>query len=196
MEIIAEYSFKKGKEFIEKFHRLEFQEVKEVVSLVDASKFKTKVSEEKTMKGKMLYAPIEMNKEFKKLFSERGWEPIKIRVKTVVPETGHEHKGFREIDAVRNKLGVEVQFGKYAFMVYNVAAKMTIFSKLGLIDCGIEIVPMASFSRKGMSTGVSTYEQMKTDLEMRGESNIDIPVLILGVDAVKSPRQNTLKDLI
>lgn len=192
MEIVAEYSFKKGKEHIEKYHKLEFQEVKEVISLVDASKLKTKVSEEKTMIGKMLYAPKGMNKEFKKLFEERGWKPVKINVKTFVPETGHEFKGFREMDAVKSNLGVEVQFGKYAFMVYNVCAKMTIFSKLGHIDSGIEIVPMSSLSRIDMSTGVSTFEQMKTDLEMRGESNIDIPVLILGVDAVKRACQKTL----
>jgi hypothetical protein len=31
------------------------------------------------------------------------------------------------MDFVKEHLGVEVQFGKYAFMVYNVCAKMTIF---------------------------------------------------------------------
>lgn len=46
------------------------------------------------------------------------------------------------MDFVKNKLGVEVQFGKYSFMVYNVCAKMTIFAKLDVIDCGIEIVPV------------------------------------------------------
>ena len=33
------------------------------------------------------------------------------------------------MDFVKNKLGIEVQFGKYAFMVYNVYAKITIFHK-------------------------------------------------------------------
>src|SRR3990170_8661680 len=133
------------------------------------------------MQGKELYSQIALNNEFKRLFKERGWETTRIKVKTFVPEIGVEHKGFREMDAIKNKLGVEVQFGKYAFMVYNVAAKMTIFAKLGFIDSGIEIVPMLSFA-DDMSTGVSYFEQMKTDLEMRGESNLDIPVLILGID--------------
>jgi hypothetical protein len=31
------------------------------------------------------------------------------------------------MDFVKEHLGVAVQFGKYAFMVYNVCAKMTIF---------------------------------------------------------------------
>ena len=67
-------------------------------------------------------------------------------------------------------------------MVYNVCAKMTIFSNMGVIDTGIEIVPVKRFADE-MSTGVSYFEQFAWDLHHRGESNIDIPVLILGVDA-------------
>jgi len=139
------------------------------------------------MMGKQLFNPKSLNKEFDRLFKEKGWKvgkECRIQVKTTIPETGETHEGFREMDMIKNRLGVEVQFGKYAFMVYNVAAKMTIFHRQGLIDSGVEIVPMLSLANE-MSSGVSYFEQMKTDLEMRGESNIDIPVLIIGVDAVK-----------
>ena len=85
------------------------------------------------------------------------------------------------MDFVKDKLGVEVQFGKYSFMVYNVCAKMTIFRNLGFIDAGIEIVPIKCFANE-MSTGVSYFEQFVWDLEQRGTANIDIPVLILGID--------------
>jgi len=197
MEIIAEYSFNKGKEFIEKSHKAEFQELKKVIASVNASQFKTKVSKEKTMLGQMLYNPKEMNSDFKRHLKARGWEVKRITVKTIVPEIGQEHTGFREIDAVKNKLGVEVQFGKYAFMVYNVAAKMTIFNKQEIIDSGTEIVPMLSLANE-MSSGVSYFEQIKTDLEYRGVSNIDIPVLVLGVDVVKRPKQTrfSLKEYV
>jgi hypothetical protein len=195
MEIVAEFSFNKGKEFIEKHHKAEFQEVVDIISSVDASHFKTKVSKEKTMPGRLLYNPKQLNNEFKKLLKNKGWETKRIQVKTVVSEIGKEHTGFREMDAVKNKLGVEVQFGKYAFMVYNVAAKMTIFAKQGIIDSGIEIVPMLSLADE-MSTGVSYFEQIKTDLEYRGVSDIDIPILILGIDAVKRPSQFDLKEFI
>lgn len=87
---------------------------------------------------------------------------------------------FREMDFVKNRMGVEVQFGKYAFMVYNVCAKMTIFHKLDVIDVGIEVVPVKEFANE-MSTGVSYFEQFVWDLEQRGVSDIDIPVLILGI---------------
>jgi hypothetical protein len=85
------------------------------------------------------------------------------------------------MDFVKDKLGVEIQFGKYAFMVYNVCAKMTIFHNLGYINTGVEVVPVKNFADE-MSTGVSYYEQFIWDLEKRGVSNIDVPVLILGID--------------
>ena len=86
------------------------------------------------------------------------------------------------MDFVKERVGVEVQFGKYAFMVYNVCAKMTIFHNEGVIDVGVEIVPLKELANE-MSSGVSYFEQFVWDLERRGVSNIDIPVLILGVTA-------------
>lgn len=195
MQVVAEYSFKNGKQFLEKHHKSELAEVKDVISSVVGAGLKTKISEEKTMMGRALYSPKALNKEFRSLFEKKGWKTGKlarIPVKTYVPEIAKEHKGFREMDAIKNGVGVEVQFGKYAFMVYNVAAKMTIFSNQGLIDCGIEIVPMLSLANE-MSTGVSYFEQIKTDLEMRGVSNIDIPVLILGIDVARPRQQSLLK---
>ena len=54
------------------------------------------------------------------------------------------------MDFVKRKLGVEVQFGQvFQFMVYNVAAKMTIFRNLGVIDAGIEVVPVPELRRGG-----------------------------------------------
>jgi hypothetical protein len=50
----------------------------------------------------------------------------------------------------------------------------------GFINAGIEIVPVREFARE-MSTGVSYFEQFVWDLEQRGVSDIDIPVLILGI---------------
>jgi len=56
-----------------------------------------------------------------------------------------------------------------------------IFRKLGRIDCGVEIVPTKQFADQ-MSTGVSYFEQIVWDLEKRGVANIDVPVLVLGID--------------
>ena len=59
---------------------------------------------------------------------------------------------------------------------------MTIFRNLGHIDAGVEIVPVKGFADQ-MSTGVSYFEQFVWDLKARGVADIDIPVLIIGIDA-------------
>jgi hypothetical protein len=191
MRIAGIYSFNNGKEAITKQHRAELEEVLQATESVDAEACKTKVSKEKTMRDRVLYSPPALNEAFKAQFATRGWINHRVNVEyskdhyvagyTPPARSGREQSPYRDMDFVKNKLGVEVQFGKYSFMVYNVCAKMTIFAKLGVIDCGVEIVPVKAFAEE-MSTGVSYFEQFVWDLDHRGVSNIDIPVLILGID--------------
>ena len=187
MIIAGIYSFNGGKEIVESKFAHELKEVKEVIAAVDSSKYKTKISREKTMPEKVLYSPDSLNKAFGQEFSQRKWKnhrvlcdyPTQYYTPGFTPVTSS--KGaFRDMDFVKQRVGVEVQFGKYAFMVYNVCAKMTIFHNLDIIDVGIEIVPLKDFVIE-MSSGVSYFEQFVWDLEQRGVSNIDIPVLILGI---------------
>ena len=189
MQIAGIYSFNQGADIVGEKYSALLTEIKKCIGTIDASICKTKKSEEQTMEGKLLYSPKDLNEQFKKILFPQGWETI--RVKCDYPTNyylpNYEPKrllkgAFREMDFVKQKLGIEVQFGKYSFMVYNVAAKMTIFRNLSYIDAGIEIVPVKALADE-MSSGVSYFEQFVWDLEQRGASDIDIPVLILGIDA-------------
>lgn len=189
MKIAATYSFNNGKEEITSRYAHLLPEVNAAIKAVDASQHKTKKSKEKTMPGQILYSPVSINKAFKVELKKNNWTPIKVHCEYPTTYYLDDYKiraklkgAFREMDFVKEKLGIEVQFGKYSFMVYNVCAKMTIFRNLGHIDCGIEIVPVKTFALE-MSSGVSYFEQFVWDLESRGVADIDIPVLILGVDA-------------
>ncbi len=68
MRVIEEFDHKGGRAFISGRFPKELEEIYEIISRVDLSKYKTKVSKEKTMPGQMLYSPIELNKAFKKEF--------------------------------------------------------------------------------------------------------------------------------
>ncbi len=187
MKIVGIYSFNGGVDAVQKGYAMELDEIKKILSRVDAKKHKTKRSKEKTMPGKKLYSPRSLNKTISDNFLKSGWQKQRVHCDypTQYYSEGYEapsvSKGaFREMDFIKNKLGVEVQFGKYSFMVYNVCAKMTIFHNMGFIDVGVEIVPVKELA-EDMSSGVSYFEQFVWDLEQRGVSDIDIPVLILGV---------------
>jgi hypothetical protein len=193
MRIAALYSVKDGERVIRSKYPHLLKEIEEAIASVDASQHKTKKSREKTMMGKMLYSPSSLNRAFKDILYPKGWKTVKERCEysTAPYVEGYTppalKKGqFREMDFVKEKLGVEIQFGKYSFMVYNVSAKMTIFSNCGHIDTGVEIVPMKAFA-DDMSSGVSYFEQFEWDLRKRGIADIDIPVLIIGIDASPPP---------
>ena len=154
MKIAGVYSFNNGKEAITRQHRERLDEVLQVIDAIDAESCKIKESKEKTMMGRLIYSPPALNNKFKEQFATRNWVNYKViaeyskdyYVPGYIPpaRSGREPAPFRDMDFVKNKLGIEVQFGKYSFMVYNVCAKMTIFAKMGVIDCGIEIVPVTA----------------------------------------------------
>jgi hypothetical protein len=184
----ADFSFNGGAAYLLQHHAALVDEVHRAIGHVDASSCRTKTSGEKTMVRRRLYSPFALNREFKGQFQALGWKSCRVPCQYPTEFYRPSYKpeplakgAFREMDFVKGRLGIEVQFGKYAFMVYNVCAKMTIFQRLGYIDAGVEIVPVKRFADE-MSTGVSYFEQFVWDLQRRGVSNIDIPVLIIGVD--------------
>jgi hypothetical protein len=193
MIIAAIYSHNGGQELMQQRYIAELAEIEAILAAVDGETYRTKRSQEKPTAGKYFYNPPALNKAIKSEFQSRNWQKHRERC-----DYSNQHytpgympsstaKGaFREMDFVRNRVGVEVQFGKYAFAIYNVCAKMTIFHKLGVIDVGVEIVPVKDLV-DNMSTGITYFEQFVWDLEMRGVSNIDLPVLILGVASVYNP---------
>jgi hypothetical protein len=191
MRIVGIYSFNNGKEAIAKQYGSQLEEVLKVIESVDADFCKTIASKEKPVRDNVLYSPEALREAFKEQFFARDWINHTVIVEyskeyyvpgyTPHPQRSGESVPYRDMDFVKSKLGVEVQFGKYLLMVYDVCAKMTIFARRGVIDCGVEIVPVKAFAEE-MSTGVSYFEQFVWDLENRGVSEIDIPVLILGID--------------
>ncbi len=167
MRIAGIYSFNHGREVVQEKYPHLLTEITEAIQSINEEQHKTKESKETTMPGAMLYSPSSLNKAFKTDFARiTGWKPVRVKAEYSVKDYGTGYKGkamnkgaFREMDFVKEKLGVEVQFGKYAFMVYNVCAKMTIFKKLGHIDTGVEIVPVKEFVEN--MTGVTHREGVR-----------------------------------
>ena len=67
MKIVAVYSHLNGLEFLLVHRKGLWKQIRKVISEVDAKACRTKVSKEKTMPGKLLFSPIDLNKSFKKL---------------------------------------------------------------------------------------------------------------------------------
>ena len=195
MIIAAEYPFNDGLKHIKSKYPHLLGEIYEVIAATDASGHQTKESKEKNRSGAMLFSPTTLNSEIKKRLEDKSWCSQKRIPGAYLTEFYTKEfqkssngkrfgKPYREMDFVKKRLGLEVQFGTYSFMVYDVCAKMIIFKKKGIIDMGVEIVPIKQFADE-MPTSVSSFEKIIWDLKTRGSSNIDIPVLILGIDRTR-----------
>jgi hypothetical protein len=181
VRIAATYSYKNGEVVIKAEYPQYLAEITTIIQTIDASLYRTKQSKEKTMPGRMLYNPRALNAAFKEQFRILGWASRRIEIKTPTLDHGLEHRGFREVDFVKDVFGVEVQFGKYAFLVYDISTKMVIFNKLGILKVGVEILPTHRMTSE-MSSGIGHFEQVVADLYHRGEADIDIPMMIIGIE--------------
>ncbi|HPV14056.1 MAG TPA: BglII/BstYI family type II restriction endonuclease [Candidatus Cloacimonadota bacterium] len=203
MKIAKTYSHMCGEEYLI-VHRPElYQEIKDVISSLDASQHKTKISKEKTLKGRELYNPISLNKAFKKAFSSLGWNekrysyyitldrelmqmsltmPLKEQKEFLeAKENGKPIWSYKQTDFVKDKVAIEVQFGKYAFVAFDLFVKHMLFYSGGVIDIGIEILPMKSMQEQ-MSSGIAYFEGEVYNVMRQGRSNPPVPLLIIGIE--------------
>lgn len=155
------------------------KEVYEIIAHITANR--TKISKEKTMEGRKLYSPKEMNQQFTTLFKQKGYRELKDTYTITIPNSEVQISGaFKQIDFVKDKVLVEVQFGKYAFMFYDMA-KFQYFFNENKADVGVEIVPCHAL-HKNMSTGVSYGEQLVYDIERLKRHFPAVPVKVILID--------------
>lgn len=139
MRIVYEYSHLGGAEILQVRYPDCESEIYEIIAEVAARR--TKVSKEKTMRGRKLYSPKDMNRQFHEAFAVKGYRELRDTYTITMPNSEVTIPGaFKQIDFVKGKVLVEVQFGKYAFMFYDMA-KFQYFFNENKADVGIEIVP-------------------------------------------------------
>ena len=171
--------------------------------MVDAEKCKTKVSKEKTMKGKLLYSPVDMNSAFKELLRTKDWQESRVSYwvtkneklirKTLTMPPDEQKKeianagdvpifSYNQTDFVKERVAVEVQFGKYSFVAYDLFVKHLAFYIGNHIDVGIEILHMKTLQAE-MSSGVAYYEGELYNVVRQGRGIPAVPLIIIGLSA-------------
>lgn len=201
MKIDAKYSHLNGWEFLFVHHKEILDEIESVIASVDAEECRTKISSEKSKSGQLLYSPQDMNKAFKKGFTEKGWQQRRQNFwvtsdervtrsifnlqpdlqKKMIEEAGKDPiHSYNQTDFVKGRVAVEVQFGKYAFVAHDLFVKHMAFFVSDVIDVGIEILPMKELERN-MSSGVPYYERDLLNIMRQGRGIPAVPLLLLGV---------------
>ena len=179
MKVVYEYSHLGGSEILIVRYPEINQQIYEVIGSIKALKLKE--SFEKTKAGRMLYSPKDMNSQFTIGFNLKGFREIRDRYTITIPNSDTLIIGaYKQVDFVKQKVLVEVQFGKYAFMFYDMA-KFQYFFNENKADVGVEIVPCHALQR-GMSSGVSYGEQLVYDIERLKRHFPAVPVKVILID--------------
>ena len=179
MKVVYEYSHLGGSEILQVHHPDIARQIYHVIDIVTAER--TKESREKTMRGRLLYSPVGMNRQFKEEFRKHDFNELRDNYTITIPESKTTIKGaYKQIDFVKRSVLVEVQFGKYAFMFYDMA-KFQYFFNENKADVGIEIVPCHALQSE-MSSGVSYGEQLVYDIERLKRHFPAVPVKVILID--------------
>ncbi|MGH7782154.1 MAG: BglII/BstYI family type II restriction endonuclease [Candidatus Binataceae bacterium] len=202
MNIAAQYSHLNGLEFLLVHHKRRWQEIQAVIAAINAAKCRTKKSKEysKSKKG-LLYSPIDLDGCMKTEFEQRGWsqrrtsywvtgdvqlirKTLTMKVadqKAEIEAAGHRAiSSYNQTDYVKDRIAVEVQFGKYSFIAYDLFVKHMAFYVGDVIDVGVEILPMKDL-QEDMSTGIGYYEGELYNVIRQGRGVPAVPLVLIGV---------------
>lgn len=202
MEIAKKHSHLNGEEWLLVHEPELHHEILDCVALVDAEKYKTKISREKRKLGNVLYSPSKLNAEFGRLFRKRGWESSRypyyiahdyqqLEIMTGLSFTEQKDfllsqdveaiPSFNQTDYVKSRVAVEVQFGKYAFVAYDLFVKHLAFYTGRQIEVGVEILPTRAMQQE-MSSGPAYYEGELHKILRHGRASPPVPLVILGIE--------------
>lgn len=201
MNIAATYSHLNGLEFLIVHEKALWEELQAAIAEIDAQKYQTKISHEKTMTGRLLYSPVAINQAFKQKLNAKGWEESRVaywvtkdarlirRTLALAPDEQKrqiEDAGevpiysYNQTDFVKHRVAVEVQFSKYAFVAYDLFVKHLAFYVGDKIDVGIEILPMKAMQAQ-MSSGVAYYEGELYNVVRQGRGVPAVPLVLIGI---------------
>lgn len=195
------YSHLNGLEFLLVHKPNLWSEINTVIGQIDADLLKTKVSKETTMKGRNLYSPKDLNKAFNDRLRFLGWNESRVSYwvtkseklirktiqmnaidqKAEIEATGEiAIKSYNQTDFVKDRIAIEVQFGKYSFVAYDLFVKHLAFFIGDHIDVGVEILPMKDM-QKEMSSGIAYYEGELYNVIRQGRGVPAVPLVMIGI---------------
>ena len=140
MKIAQKYSHLNGEEYLIVHRNKLYEEIQDVIFSIDAERFKTKAIKEET-KDADLFSPVCLHREFAQRLQRNNWQESRysyyitldrgLMEKSLLMSAKEQRQflvehgekepiySYNQTDFVKEKIAVEVQFGKYAFVAYD-----------------------------------------------------------------------------
>lgn len=202
MKIANFYSHLNGYEYMLVHKKEQWEQIQNAIKSIEANEF-TKISKAKPSFGKTLYDQKAINKQFENYLFPLDWQPVTIQYyvtediptarvianirdkeeqKKIIEENGLiPFRTNNQVDFVKDRIAIEVQFGKYFSVAYDLHVKHTFFFLRNDIDVGIEIIPTRKMCLY-MDTGVAWYENELANVIREGRSNPTVPIVLIGIE--------------
>ncbi len=196
------YSHLNGYEYLLVHRNTLWEEIVNAIESIDANQY-IKTSRAMPTFGRAKYDQKALNRQFEAYLFPRGWSSVTTPYyvtgdidtarEIASIRDGHtqrqiiESKGFtayntnNQVDFVKDRVAVEVQFGKYFSVAYDLHVKHTFFFLRNDIDVGIEIIPTKAMCVK-MDSGVAWFENEVANVIREGRSNPTVPIVMIGIE--------------
>lgn len=119
-------------------------------------------------------SPAYLADQFKFQLAQHGW------LKRTIRFGEQPGSGLSNLYAVKDKLGIEYLFGKFAFVDSHLFVKFPLFVREEIIDIAVLIIPMKSLTSK-MIAEVSNFEMIENRLTHITSQLPKYPFVILGI---------------
>jgi len=167
MKIAETYSVWNGLEYMY-IQRIElWKEIESIIQSIDAEKYKINAYDNHSY-----YDLKKINSIFQNKLRAFQWERYTKKIAI---------RSYNQTDFVKNRVALEVQFGKYSFVAYDLFVKHLAFYIGDHIDVGIEILPMKTLQSQ-MSSGPSYYEGELYNVVRQGRGVPAVPLVIIGIE--------------
>lgn len=202
MRIANEYNHLNAREFLIVNRATQYGEIIDSITAIDANQY-LKLSCDVSKLGKVFYSQTDINRAIKDSLYATAWRERRIEYYVTGDEsTTREiinvfdkeeqrrmleeralayYSTFNQVDFQKDRVAVEIQFGKYFSVAYDLHVKHTFFYSRNDIDVGIEVIPTKAMEEH-MDTGVPWFENEVTNVIREGRTNPPVPILILGIE--------------
>lgn len=205
MRVVETYSHLNAEAFLSLHKGNIYDEVRKAIKGVDAL---TKDVYRRTRCPSAEQRAPEIKASFHQLLREFGWKPKRCPyfgngsgkflkdIAGLPPKTQRQYLiaegvskpsiSYLQADFVKDRIAIEVQFGKYAFVAFDLFVKHLLFYSGDLIDLGIEVLPMKCMlsdpaGGRRMSTGIAYFEGEVYNILRHGRNSPPVPLLIIGI---------------
>lgn len=202
MRIANIYNHLNGEEYLLCRKSKLYQDIKDAIASVDANRF-TKASKDAARRGRVLYDQKALNREIELFLKARGWDEKRVgyfvtddiptakeiafikdsdeQERVIEDRRKAKFHTYNQVDFQKDRVAVEVQFGKYFSVAYDLNVKHIFFYMRDEIDVGVEIIPTHKMMRH-MDTGIAWFENEVANVIREGRTNPAVPLVIIGIE--------------